>query len=272
MNGPVPVGCRRGFTLLEVLIAIALILGLVGSMFAFMFDLLSSRIRALDYTAKQLAATTLIERVEADLMSCLVGDRTSGAGIKGDGNRLRILTRAVAASLAERGIDDPAVFGDLQLVEYRFNEQRRLIEARRTPLGDSQTGDTSFSALGNPVYKVRFRYHDATAWRDSFDSLFADRLPLAVEIAVWFNPWPGEETDRLPDDEGDDAAMPSRLTFDTDTGFDERAFAEASDLDQFDEPRPDRIRVIIVPDAAPDDALADEDDQSFGAGASTPGP
>ena len=103
----------NGFTLLEVLIAITLMLALLGSMFAFTFNMLSSRARASDYSHKQLAATTLIERIESDLMTCLVGDRRIGAGVKGDESALQILSRAVAASLALNCTTDPAVLGDL---------------------------------------------------------------------------------------------------------------------------------------------------------------
>lgn len=264
---------RRAFTLLEMVIAIALVLALVGSMFAFVFDLLSSRARALDFAAKQRAATTLIERVEADLLCCVVGDQASGAGVEGDATRLRIMARAVAASLAERGAEDPAVFGDLQLAEYRFNDRSGLVEARRGPLGEGESGSTGFVAVGGPVHKVRFRYLDATTWRDSFDSLSADRLPKAVEIAVWFDAWPGDETTPLPpNDEPVDAAVGDRLTFDSAAGFDEQAYARRSDLDLFDEPQPDHIRVIIVPDASPDDGQSSDGGQSFSEGASIEAP
>ncbi len=264
---------RRGFTLLEVLIATGLILALFGSMFTFLFDLLSVRERALDHAAKQLAATTLIERVEADLMSCLVGDDARGAGIEGNATRLKILTRAVAGSLARRGVNDPAVFGDLQSAEYRFDDPSGHIEIARGPAGGQararpaareaargaastdarnarepngdrmETGGT-FMSVGGPVFLVRFRYHDGSGWRDSFDSLAADRLPVAVEVAVWFDPWPGI---RPPPDPGD-SLRPQRLTFAADDAFDERAFARESDLELFDEPMPDRIRVIAVLD------------------------
>ncbi len=245
---------RRGFTLLEVLIVIGLVMALLGSMFTFMFDLLSSRDRALQYSAKQLAATTLIERVEADLMTCVVGDADSGSGVEGDTQRLRILTRSVAASLAERGVGDPAVFGDLQLTEYRFDESRRQIMASRRFMQTNTTTDrASDFPVGGSVFKVRFRFHDGRSWRDTFDSRSYGRLPLAVEIAVWFEPWPGEEPDPIPEED-----EPDRLTFDAIDTFDERAFAEQSDLEFYREPRPDRIRVIVIPDASTgDDAVAD---------------
>src|SRR3712207_4257138 len=100
--------CRRAFTLAEVLVAIAILLALVGTMFGFLFDLLSSRQRALEATSQQRAASALIDRLEADLFTCLVGDRRHGAGVAGEGERVRVLSRGVAASLAERGPDDPS--------------------------------------------------------------------------------------------------------------------------------------------------------------------
>jgi prepilin-type N-terminal cleavage/methylation domain-containing protein len=222
---------RRGFTLLEVLISIALIAALLGSMFAFLFDMLSSRDRALAATARRLAASTLIEHLEAGVMTCLVGDGALGAGIDGDSTRLRLAGRGVAARLAERGTGDPAVLGDLQVAEYRFDEGSHTIQARWVEPGEPQeaAGDGGFETLG-PAWKVRFRYRDSTGWRDSFDSLAEGRLPLAVEVAVWFQPWPGEA-----------AEPPARLTFDTAGGFDAAASGE---------PRPDRFRVILVPDAS----------------------
>ncbi len=53
---------RHGFTLLEVLIAIGLVGALVGSLFAFFFDIISWRARSIDLASRQLAAKTLIER------------------------------------------------------------------------------------------------------------------------------------------------------------------------------------------------------------------
>ena len=227
---------RRGFTLLEVLISIALIMVLLGSMFAFLLDMLASRRRVVDYTARQLAAAILIERLEADLRTCLVGDRARGAGIEGDATRLLVMSSSVAVHLAERGPEDSEVFDDRQQTEYRFTEELGEIEARR--------GAEDWASLGH-VHKVRFRYHDSTRWRDSYDTLAEERLPVAVEVAVWLDPWPGEE--RAPAETDD----PQRLTFDASGGFDEDEVARRTDLDLFDEPRPDRFRVILIVDAAP---------------------
>ncbi len=251
---------RRGFTLLEVLISIALISILLGSLFAFLHDLLQSRSRALQYTARQLAAATLIQRVEAELASCIVGDGTSGAGVKGDATSLSILSRGVAVHLAEDGTES-GVLGDLQQTEYRFDDEAAEIEVRRMTPGGRPGGrpDPAFVSIG-PVHRLRFRYHDGTGWSDSFDSLAADRLPQAVEVTVWYHPWPGEQ-EITPE------APAERLTFDATGGFDDAAYARQSDMGSFDEPRPDRFRVIVIPDASSEDPFAPLDrEQEVAAG------
>lgn len=245
--------CHGGFTLLEVLIAIGIIGALLGTMFAFLHDLLQSRARALDYTGRQLAAATLIDRVERDLTTCVVGDATLGAGVNGDDSRLSILSRGVAAHLAGKGVGS-GVLGDLQQAEYRCEPGSGRIEIRRvTPEVGVATPADDFVSIG-PAYKVRFRYHDGEAWSDSFDSLALNALPAAVEVAVWYHRWPGEPEAAEREPEASD-----RLTFDTTGGFDDADFARRSDIESRDEPRPDRFRVIVIPDASADDPLAGED-------------
>ena len=253
----------RAFTLLEVLVSIALVAVLLGSMFTFLHELLQSRSRALDYTATQRAAAILIDRVESDLFACVVGDIANGAGVAGDASTLSILSRGVATHLAERGIDS-GVLGDLQHSEYRFDDRSGAIEIRRgSPGSPAETTTARFEPIGN-VFRVRFRYHDGDGWSDSFDSLASDALPAAIEVAVWYLPWPGaEEPSQLA---GEPHAVSERLTFDTTGGFDDAAFARQSDLDQFREPRPDRFRVIVISDASRDDPFVTDPDGQVEAG------
>ena len=244
----------RGFTLIEVLISIALITALLGAMFAFSWDMLAARGHIVRATGQRRAATMLIEGLERDLASCIVGDQAVGAGVAGDATKVRILTRSVPVRFAERGVESSDAFADLERAEYRFDETRGVIEARRTR-AETNGGDDGdgFHELGGPVYRLRLRYHDGRGWRESYDSLESDRLPAAVEVAVWFTAWPGEvvEADEAGDEAWEEALTPAeRLTFDEAAGFDERAVAEASDVEMYEEPRPDRVRVIVVPDAA----------------------
>ena len=235
---------RPGFTLIEVLLAIGLLLALVGSMFAFLRGLVTARERALEFAATQLGASVLIDRLESDLMYALVGDSRSGAGVAGDESGIRVLSRAVNAQLADRGLADARVLGDLQRSEYRFRASEQLVEARRFNVDLSGGRGERFWPVAH-IAKIRFRYHDGTIWRDSFDSLAAGRLPQAIEVGIWFDPWPGEEAEDEPEEPEFE-----RLTFDmNDDVFDENEFADMTMFDLLPPPPPDRVRIIVIPDA-----------------------
>lgn len=252
---------RRAFSLIELLVAIALILSLLGALFAFSWDMLATRRQVLEVTARQRAASILIEHLEHDLVHCVAGDERSGAGIAGDGTSIRVLTRGVPAWRVGTGAGSgaSAAFGDLEQSAFAFDAGAGLITAGRAAAGDTAEATES---LGGRVAKVRFRYHDGTAWRDTFDSLRAGALPSAVEVAIWFDPWPGEmaPADEDPDEyaDEDDGYFAERETFDAGAGFDEFEAAAGSDVELLDEPRPDRVRVIAIPDSGLSGAREDE--------------
>jgi hypothetical protein len=141
--------------------------------------------------------------------------------------------------LAERSADDGDVFGDLQRTEYRFDSQTRQIQARRTPWGSTVAGDSAFVSMGGRIERVRFRYFDGTEWQSTFDSLSVGHLPSAVEVAIWFSAAASEPLADATASEEDSGA-----------GFDESAFANRTDRDSFSAPTPDRLRVILIPDAS----------------------
>lgn len=199
----------RGFTLIEVMIALALIALLAGAVLSFLSSL-SSRQDALVRAAEEAQATdTLLDRIEGDLLAGLAGDASLGAGINGTATRLRILTRGV--DLGDGGS------GDLQEAVYAFVGS--TLSLSRRPAGPGSEGVTAAShPLSTGLARVRFRYFDGRAWATSFDSAALGRLPAAVEIEVWRagrGPAPGPE------------------------GAEERDAVW---------PEPDRSRVIVVPD------------------------
>lgn len=254
---------RRCFTLLEVLISITLALVLLATVFGFLFNMLSARQRAIEFAARQRAASMVIERIERDIIFTLVGDSRSGAGIKGDASSLLLKTRSVGVNLADQAGRAREVFGDLQAIQYRFDDsQKRLQVGRVSPGSSSSASSSAMEDIGADIFRVRFRYHDGNSWQESYDSEQAGQLPVAIEIAFWFAPWPGEEPDgiggaggtggaggggRDPDPESLDFLQ--RQTFDARAGFDEEAMARISDLELVSEPEPDRRRVMVIPDA-----------------------
>lgn len=281
---------NRAFTLIEVLIALALILALVGAMYGFLFDLMSARRTVLEHVRQESAAVALIGQLETALATCIVGDRTVGSGVTGDAHSIRVLSRGVAASHATNGVDAPEPFIDLQLNEYRFAAGSRRIEGRRQPLGvparnvATETVDGTadaaassraaaaaavFSPLEGTVHRLRFRYHDGDRWVKSFDSRAHDHLPVAVEVTVWFSPRASVE----PGDEGAEAGEAEPDTPDV-RSQDDPAFAGTADAEEnpsddpdslLDDPdeigwgTPDRVRVIVIPDARSAAASTAED-------------
>lgn len=244
---------RRGFTLIEVLIAIALVLALVGTMYGFLFNMLFSRARALEHARQQTAADVLIRLLDSDLISCVVGDQASGSGVSGDETHLRVLSRGVAASLAEHGADDPDVFGDLQRTEYRFDSQANRISLNRASVGHATplAPSPEYPPLEGAIYKLRFRYYDGSTWRSSFDSLTEDHLPVAIEVAIWMRPLPGGSTDQ------EDFTPPKQELDQPKASADRSAIDDLSPAtqpqsSQGDEIAPDRLRVFIIPDGGGD--------------------
>ncbi len=219
---------RGGFTLIEVLLAIALISLLLGAMLTFIWDLLDRR-TVLARGARDLqAGDAVVERMEDDLLAGLAGDAGAGAGIDGTSTRLRIMSRGVWLPVsAGSGVEATAgTRRDLQGSEYAFDPSSGRASARRwnTTGAAGGGGEGSMEVVSERVRRLRLRYYDGQQWRDSFNSLTEGGLPVAVEVAVWFEGLGREKA--ASRDSGDAAA----------TAADQR-WGE-----------PDRLRVIVVPD------------------------
>ena len=89
---------RRGFTLLETLIALGLMIALAGSLFTFFFNLLATRDFAQNAAAQDRVVALLIDRLERDLATCIVGRADAGSGLRGSSEEIVVLTRAVMHS------------------------------------------------------------------------------------------------------------------------------------------------------------------------------
>jgi prepilin-type N-terminal cleavage/methylation domain-containing protein len=262
---------RRGFTLMEVLVAIALLLVLSGVIFAFLRDVLASRERVTEVTARQRLASTIIDRIEHQAIFSLVGDSQFGSGLRGDETSLTILSRGVAVRETAHADSWRMAFADIIRTEYRFDEDSHRVRVRqevpRITSGDdgndrmitlssirAGSNDQADETFETRLYMLRFRYHDGVDWRSSYDSLRSGRLPTAIEVAIWFEPWSGSDWNEADPDPftGHEDDAPQRLTFDMDGVFDEFEFATRADRDFRPEPPPDRIRVIAIPDADED--------------------
>jgi prepilin-type N-terminal cleavage/methylation domain-containing protein len=237
---------RRGFTLLEVVLALSLAVLLLGASMTFLWELADRRSTLARGTRDLHAAVVLVERLEADLAAGLAGDDGIGAGIEGTETKLKLLTRGVWLAPAGANAGTPvaggAGEGDLQASEYQFDPTAGRVSARRFVVKPGAPGGGGdMELVSDRVERLRFRYYDGRAWRTSFDSKAAGDLPVAIEVAVWFtslkNPTapPMETSATTGEAEGINTAAPTDASGsfgDTDRRW----------------PAPDRLRIIIVPD------------------------
>ncbi|MFN0132317.1 MAG: prepilin-type N-terminal cleavage/methylation domain-containing protein [Phycisphaerales bacterium] len=239
---------RRGYTLMEVLLAIGLIAMLAGAANAFFWQLLGARSRLVGSAQGEAAIAALLNRLEDDLTSAIAGDAKLGAGIRGDAGSIRVLSRG-------RWLDAGANVAPTDLVsaEYSFSEEAGELRARRWAVLVA-TSEPALETVAVDVRMIRFRYFDGREWRDSFDS--TRELPAAIEVSVWLGP-------PLPSDDAAPADFDTKVAeseFEESRGnpSDQRgdrpdpasASRQPHDQVELDERlgAPDRVRVIVVPD------------------------
>lgn len=236
----------RGFTLLEVLVALALLTLLLTAAATYLWQVQAGRAKLRTIAERSAATGTFFDRLEAELLAVVSGDRVLGAGFRGDGVSLALLTLAPSAGEVERG----DVRGGMVSSVYRFDGgSGRLVVTRRDAL---RAGSPAAErVLGEGLVRVRLRYYASGAagigsWRGAFDSREAGGLPAAVEVAVWFVGSRAGETggpaasaagagEGLSEPEAEAARLARGA---------ERADESAEDEEL---PPPDRVRVIAIP-------------------------
>ncbi|MCC6907740.1 MAG: hypothetical protein IT430_07355 [Phycisphaerales bacterium] len=238
----------RAFTLMETLVALGLLLVLVGLVFAFGMNLTASRDRLNRHMRRSQAVRVFLDRLEQDLRTSVASDAGQGAGIVGDGSSIKVLSRSVGAMGQSQGL--ATALSDLQRSEFRWDDGARLLQGSR----GAASADPALSNIADDLGYVQWRYHNGSGWVERFDSGASGRLPVAVEVAVWFvapprDPQePGLEEDLLAQEPDD----PLAAMF----GSPRPASPDSTDVpvevmeeERRDWPPPDRVRLIIIPDA-----------------------
>jgi len=245
----------RAFTLIEVLVSLAVLAVLAAAVSSLLWSIDARRDDINRVSAANRAATAIIDRLEQDLATTFVATRDGDAGVAGDGSLLTV--RAFATGLAFQSDAEPHRGLTTLRIDAREPE---AVSADREAGGD----EPEPPPLTDRLSRVRFRYHDGDDWLDSFDSARARRLPIAIEIAVWFAP-----SERAP-------ATPTELDGIGATSAAGRStsFGAAADVTGFEPgpagmeafmspsgssapPPPDRLRVVALTDAV-ERSAADE--------------
>lgn len=213
---------RRAFTLLEVLIALSLMAVLSLGLGAFVRDVRVQQ-RSMQRLATQVeGSSVLLELLERSAAACIADAGVAGAGVSGTPSSLRIHSRAVVLQTAGR-------WSDLTALDFRFLKAQHAVTLERTAPGYADSA--AAGPVASQLEHVRFRYHDGSDWHPTFDSLARGRLPVAIEVAIWYadaraTPAPPIATEPEDSSESDDS-LPKRA--------------------------PDRLRIISVHDSRTDE-------------------
>ncbi len=236
------VRARPAFTLFEVLLAIALALALSGAVLAFMDDLMTRRARTIEAIEDLAAGDSVIARLEQELMTTFVEDAQMGAGVRGTRTRLTVLSRGVIPPMV--GDPQTIALGDLQGVIVEFDEREGVLRMGRFSRQDEPV---RMDIVSERVTDLRLRFSDGRAWSESFNSARRGMLPVAVEVAIWFGDRREEEADAVGVGRGDDALSGEEAMLREAIRGEEDASPEQRVR------RPDRLRVIAIPDGGGDD-------------------
>jgi type II secretory pathway pseudopilin PulG len=206
---------RAAFTLLEALVAVGMIMLLAGAMAMFVSDLGTTRAHVTRTTDRARSAEALFRVVETALQSAVVDGGMRGAGVSGTTNSMRVLSSRTDAAGGNAQDLARAAFAPLVATEVRQS-------GRNVSVGRSGQGTILPAEIG----AVQLRYFDGEQWSDEFDSLSAGRLPMVVEVSMWF------------------ALEPETLTTD-----DQQPMEQVP----VERPPPDRMRRFAVPDSLASD-------------------
>jgi prepilin-type N-terminal cleavage/methylation domain-containing protein len=240
---------RKGFTLLEVLIAVGITGVLVSSLGLFVSQIAATRKFVHTRAQRDAEITTVFDALEDALATSVARAHDGGPGISGDLLSIEVSFDGTTVQRAMGG-----------------SPERVLLPAGRVTISfDSSSGlfsierdGKSSSTFEGAIFAARFRYFDGQLWHDAWDSVAMDGLPVAVECATWFKPWPDDELPEwFPDEFTSIEAKEDSLE-------DEEAFNSFGTLRELDEredlPAPSRRRLMVVPDAeqADEDAFFEE--------------
>jgi type II secretory pathway component PulJ len=234
---------RRALTLVETIVAIALMVLLGAALSGFLWDLQRQRDVLADLADDRLAAQMLFDELTHDL-AFAVTSAEGRAGLIGDERSLTVRSRRIAPV----SLDAAAALRDLRTLAVTFDEEQSTLTLAQQP--GASAGPAS--ALSERIRRLRLRYHDGATWTSSWNAAASGELPAAVEIALWFHPPGRPRRLQVQDDElGPLGRVPEELAeLSSPESFlrgDESAWAAEGSLDKVVWPEPDRLRVIAIP-------------------------
>lgn len=229
-------------SLIEVMLALAILVVLSVGVTAFFFQVSSRQGRLIDIASRQRDASVVLGRLESAVMHAVAVGPDGAAGIKGDETSLTVITRGVWPMLS----GDAAV-GDACAVTFMFDEPGQACTIVAQAVGRLRGSSPQPEPVLGRVERVRLRYSDGRRWSGSFDSVSAGGLPVAVEVSIWF----AAAGRRVAEDQPPELIAQDSEDFEPfgPDDFFEPDFAMEQDETGWVPREPDHVRIIGVPDA-----------------------
>ena len=191
---------QRGFTLLEMVLAMSIAVLLIGGVFGFYRYALAARQSLIDSADRIAFRQALMDRLTRELRGA-ISYAYLNMGISGSTDQIEFITSAVPARYTweEPAIGEaprPPQF-DLRRVGYRLAVDDEsadppvvvgLERTAQTLLTESLTEEgqqVRVKRISDYYRFLRFRYYDGTDWQDQWNGA---RLPQAVEITLGVEP------------------------------------------------------------------------------------
>ncbi|MBT3200617.1 MAG: hypothetical protein HN350_11950 [Phycisphaerales bacterium] len=193
---------RSGFTLLEVVLAIGMIVALMGSAIWFTQHLASAR-ESINTKAQEIVARrSLMRRITKELR-CAMNLRRFGIGVEGTADSITFVTTAIPGKSVwvDRNILDQPLppETDIRLITYRQAIREDEEEGVEYVVGiertcqklldapEAEEGENIRVALITEKLKyLRFTYYDGTEWAKSWRP--EQGVPLAVAVTLGDEP------------------------------------------------------------------------------------
>jgi type II secretion system protein J len=194
---------RRGFTLLELLLAILVFSIVLGAMHVVFFSAFKLRAKTSDAIERSLPLQQALGIIKRDLANLVPPGGTLSGALQ---SAPTTSTTASMSGSLNRGngpqfytavgiVDDNAPWGEIERVSYYLAQPTnnapgmdliRSVARNLLPVMQDQTED---QFLMSGVQTITFQYYDGSAWKDTWDSTQADsatglsnNLPGAIKM------------------------------------------------------------------------------------------
>lgn len=190
----------RAFTLFEVLIAVSLVVGLMGSVLVFYRYATETRAMVIDQAESVTARRMVMERITLELRSAVISASNSMVPLSGTISTLSIptagpLPRSIWRVDPEAESPPPIGVSDVSEVKYSIRSHTDgdgnvVVDGLDRTMGVvapvTEDSTPPSSVFAPRVKFVRFRYFDGANWTDSWGG----GMPAAIEVSLGLDPLP----------------------------------------------------------------------------------